>query len=147
MADPGPALTVSRVSRGLAAGDLDQDGDLDLVVVDQGTPARILLNRGADGRPWLGLRLVDATGRDAHLARAELLRDGQPPLVRIVQPSAGFAGASDPRVLFPLPAAQPATVRVTWPGGRVEEWKGLAPGGYRTLVEGTAPAPDADPPG
>ncbi|HUO85902.1 MAG TPA: CRTAC1 family protein [Thermoanaerobaculia bacterium] len=146
--DPGPALTVSRVSRGLAAGDLDNDGDLDLVIVDQGAPVRVLLNRGADGRHWLGLRLLDGAGRDALGARVDLLREGAAPLVRGVQASAGFASASDPRVLFPLAAAGSASVRVTWPSGLVELWPDLPAGAYTTLTEGSTleparPAPEA----
>jgi enediyne biosynthesis protein E4 len=136
VADPGPALSVSRVSRALAAGDLDDDGDLDLVAVDQGAPVRILLNRGADGRPWLGLRLVDRTGRDALGARVELVREEGAALVRVAQTAAGFAAASDPRVVFPLAGEGPATVRVRWPAGRVEVWEGVAVGRYSTLVEG-----------
>jgi enediyne biosynthesis protein E4 len=140
VADPGEALSVSRVSRGMAVGDLDDDGDLDLVIVDQGSPVRILLNRGADGRPWLGLRLVDRAGRDAIGARVELVRDSGVPVVRHVQTAGSYASASDPRVVFTLAAMEPGVVRVRWPSGLVETWPEVAAGRYTTLVEGTAPA-------
>jgi hypothetical protein len=138
--DPGEALSVSRVSRGLAAGDLDNDGDLDLVIVDQGAPLRILLNRGADGRPWLGLRLVDGAGRDALGARVELERASGTPLVRQVHNGGSYASASDPRVVFPLAGGEAGVVRVRWPSGRTQVWRGVAAGRYTTLVEGSAPA-------
>ncbi|MEM1207452.1 MAG: VCBS repeat-containing protein, partial [Acidobacteriota bacterium] len=65
-AGAGAAFDPSEVSRGAAFGDLDDDGDLDVVVTNNAGPVRLLRNLLGQDRPWLGLRLLDASGRDAH---------------------------------------------------------------------------------
>jgi len=138
----GASFAEPRVSRGLAAGDLDDDGDLDLVVVDLLQPARLLLDRIGQDRPWLGLRLVGGDGGGDQLgARVDLLAaDGSVLATRRAASDGGFASARDPRVLFGLgsaPAATSYAVRVTWPGGTREGFRGLAPGRYTTLRRGS----------
>ena len=73
----GPALAPLDVARGVAAGDLDNDGGVDLVVFNNSGPARVLINDGsatAAAPHWLGIRAVDTRyRRDALQARVELV--------------------------------------------------------------------------
>ncbi|MFQ5570131.1 MAG: CRTAC1 family protein [Rhodothermales bacterium] len=136
---PGDALfALAEVSRGTAYGDVDNDGDTDLVLFNNNGPARLLRNDIGQQRPWLGLRLVDAENRrDLPGTRVALLRPEAPTLWRRAHVDGSYCSAHDPRVLFGLgnTAAYDA-VRVYWPDDTVEEWNGLEPGRYHTLVKG-----------
>ncbi len=144
----GPAFVLPEVGRGLAIGDLDNDGDLDALVINNSSPARILLNQVGQDQPWLSLRLVGVYGnsgrpRDMLGARA-LLRHGGRTSLRHVHTDGSFASASDPRVHFGLGSdargkadPEPLSVRVIWPDGRVEEWTDLVPGRTTTLLQGS----------
>jgi hypothetical protein len=137
----GEPFAVAEVSRAAAFGDLDDDGDTDVVIGNTAGPLRLLLNQVGNARRWIGLRLVDEAGRDALGARAELLRDGAPALWRRVAPDGSFAAASDPRVLAGLGDGPAVTaVRVHWPDGSVERFPAPAEGRYTRLVQGSAPA-------
>jgi hypothetical protein len=141
----GSAFEPSEVSRGAAVGDLDNDGDADLVLGNNAGPARILLNRVGSENAWLGLRLLDG-GRDALGAWVEVVRDGAPSLWRRVSSGGGYASARDPRVLFGLGERGGAgtavrEVRVTWPGGAVERFAVPGIDRYSTLERGQGEAP------
>jgi hypothetical protein len=134
----GPALALSEVSRGASVGDLDNDGDPDIVVVNNGGPARVLLNAAGAGRNWLGLRLLDRPRHDAIGARATVQPPQGPPLRRRVRTDGSYASARDPRVLFGLGGwAGPADVVVDWPDGTRELFSGVAAGRYTALTKGT----------
>jgi hypothetical protein len=134
----GPAFTARRVARGAATGDLDDDGDPDVVVFYNSGPAQVLLNESPRPGRWLGIRLVE-TRRDAVHARVVLARGGRE-VARRVHTDGSYCAASDPRVLFALPAgAGPQTVRVEWPRGSVEEFRGLEPDRYWVLEPGQPP--------
>lgn len=139
----GAPFAVAEVSRGALFGDLDNDGDLDVVITNNNGPARVLLNQVGQDRTWLGLRLLTGDpGRDALGARVELIRKGLPPRVQRVRTDGSYGAANDPRVLFGLGDAEASKthpierVRVHWPGGRVEDFTGLAAGRYHELREG-----------
>ena len=131
------------MSRGALFGDLDDDGDTDVVVTHSAGPARVLQNAVGQGRPWLGVRAVVATPngavRDALGARVGLFAPGRPPLWRRAAADGSYASARDPRALFGLGGGVPApeTVRIVWPDGTVEEWDAPEPGRYVTLRQGT----------
>jgi hypothetical protein len=139
----GPAFEVSEVSRGALFGDLDDDGDTDVVVTHSAGPARVLQNAVGQDRPWLGVRAVVATPngavRDALGAKVGLFTPGRPPLWRRASADGSYASARDPRALFGLGLGEPApeTVRIVWPDGTVEEWDATQPGRYVTLCQGT----------
>jgi hypothetical protein len=133
----GTALARAQVGRGLASGDYDNDGDIDLLFLCVGEPPRLLRNDGGNKKQWLGLHLVGASGRrDAVGARATVRAGGvERTLVRIGGTS--YLSSSDPRLLFGLGEEKRAQeVEVRWPSGRRETFGGFAAGRYVTLREG-----------
>lgn len=136
-AEAGPELARLEVSRGVAVGDVDNDGRSDLLLVNNDGPARLLHNRSTADHHWLGLRLVTPTGRDALGARVEIVRRAASSLWRRVASDGSYLSANDPRILVGLgESADVSEVRVRWPDGTVETWAGLAADRYHRLVAG-----------
>ncbi|MEM6793222.1 MAG: CRTAC1 family protein [Acidobacteriota bacterium] len=134
LVDGGEAFEQRRTGRGLLFGDLDNDGDTDAVVLNNGGEARTLINAVGQDRPWLGLRVLTAEGRDALGARVRLEREEAPPLFRTVRTGGSYASARDSRLLFGLGEAPRATrAVVAWPGGRQESFAIGAVRRYQTL--------------
>jgi len=150
----GAAFQLSEVGRGAAFGDIDNDGDIDVLVGNAAGPTRLLINEVGSRNHWLGLRLVGArVPRDMYGARVAVIRPStgdqgaaggiegrpnQPTLWRRARADGSYASANDPRVLVGLgDSAQPPRIRVVWPGGRVEEFGDVAVDRYTTLKEGS----------
>ena len=70
----GEVFKLSEVGRGAAFGDVDNDGDVDVLIGNNNGPTRLLINQAANGRHWIGLRLVGVGGRDMVGARVEIVR-------------------------------------------------------------------------
>ena len=138
----GAALGLSEISRGAAFGDIDNDGDTDVVVSNNSGRARLFINEVGSRSHWLGLRLAASGGqRDMLGARVAVIRGGETRWRR-VRTDGSYASAHDPRVLVGLGgSAEPPRVRVVWPSGRVEEWNDLPVDGYTTLTEGQGAVP------
>jgi tetratricopeptide (TPR) repeat protein len=140
----GPPWRVPRVGRGMAAGDLDNDGRLDLLVVAQGAPLAYFHNRTAASHfVTLSLEGV-ASNRDGVGARVTVTCDGRRQVAQRVG-GGSYLSAPDPRLHFGLGGSDRVTsVEVAWPSGRVDHHRDLpADAGYR-LCEG-APAPEVLP--
>ncbi len=144
----GSVFTLSEVGRGAAFGDVDNDGDVDVLVGNNTGPIRLLINAVGNRHHWLGLRLVGAIGnvasvqrRDMVGARVAVIRTGMPTQWRRVHTDGSYASASDPRVVFGLAeSTESLQVRVVWPNGQVEVWSDVEIDRYITLTQGQGDA-------
>jgi hypothetical protein len=123
--------------RGVAFGDLENDGRTDLVISHLNGPVVLLRNEAPPAGHWLGVELVGRQNRD--VAGATLtLEVGQRRLTRFAQGGGSYLSANDRRVVFGLgPSEGVGRLTVAWPWGRSEHWDGLAVDRYCRLEEGS----------
>jgi hypothetical protein len=135
----GPALARAEISRGASFGDIDNDGDVDIVVTNNNGPVRLLLNQAGGGNHWLQVRLDQRPGNRFGIgAWVGVERAGGPTLWRRVRTDGSYLSASDIRAHFGLGAASAiAAVVVQWPDGQRERWTGIAADRLVTLRRGT----------
>ena len=131
----GPAFADIEASRGAAFGDLDNDGDVDIVVANSAAPVRLYRNDSA-ASAWLG---IDLRGADnAPIVGAGVWLESRQCTRRRIATDGSYASASDPRVVFGLGTdTSDQTVRVQWPNRAEERFGPLAPNRYHVLREGT----------
>jgi hypothetical protein len=111
------------VSRGLALGDVDSDGDLDALVTNTAGPARLYRNDVPKKGRWLLVRALDGK-RDAHGALVTVVA-GAKRYVRLADPGYSYLSSNDSRAHFGIPAASQAdAILVRWPGGVEERFAG-----------------------
>jgi enediyne biosynthesis protein E4 len=135
----GPAFERAEIGRGAAFGDVDNDGDTDIVVTTNGGPVRLLLNQTGKQNHWLQVSLEQSPqNRFGVGARVGVERAGSPTLWRRVHSDGSYLAASDLRVQFGLGSdARITAVVVQWPGGVSERWTDVRPDQRVTLRRGT----------
>ena len=138
-ASGGNVFDLSEVSRGSAFGDIDNDGDIDIVLTNNNGPARLLLNMVGNRQHWVGLRLVDPdANRDMLGTRVAVIPADGAPRWRRVRSDGSYASANDPRVLFGLGTTPEIDgVQAIWPDGTLETWTSVQVGQWTTLSRGT----------
>jgi hypothetical protein len=138
-ATAGPAFEQLQVGRGAAFGDIDNDGDLDILVSNNNGAVRLLLNQAGARNHWLQVRLQGASdNRQGIGARVALLRRNQTPLWRHVHTDGSYLNAHDSRVHFGLgPDPNLQGVLVQWLGGSQEVFTGIQPDTVVTLRQHT----------
>ncbi|MFO1497009.1 MAG: CRTAC1 family protein [Verrucomicrobiota bacterium] len=113
------------IGRGLAYGDIDNDGDVDLVAICAGGPVQLFRNVAARRGHWLSVRaLLEPAfgGRDAVGAEVWVQASGRQ-WSKLVQPSSSYLVSNDPRAFFGLGANAPIeNIRVLWPDGTEESF-------------------------
>jgi hypothetical protein len=133
-----PALTSpAGIYRGMAWGDIDNDGAIDLVVTSIEGPVKVLKNVAPKKGHWFGVRAIDpALKRDAIGAVVTVSAGGRK-FVGMVNPGQSYCSSGEMRVHFGLgPAATIDEIRVSWPDGKQENFPGGAADRYVTLKRG-----------
>jgi tetratricopeptide (TPR) repeat protein len=121
----GPYFSRPVVGRGVAAGDLDNDGRVDVVVVHRDGPAALLHNVTRGGH-WLGLRLRGAKSGRTPIGARVVCRAGGRSWTRWLTSGTSYLSASDPRLWFGLgSAAKIEQLEVRWPSGALQTWANL----------------------
>jgi hypothetical protein len=132
----GNGFALEKVSRGLSAGDIDNDGDLDLLVTNNGQAADVLRNDSVRANSLLVRALVRGATRDAIGARVRIMSGGRTQ-VRYVRAGASYFGQNDLRVHVGLGGATAADrIEVTWPSGRVDGIANVKANHIVTIEEG-----------
>jgi hypothetical protein len=126
----GPEFRRPEVSRGAAFGDIDNDGDVDLLVANNQGRARLLVNETARQGDWIGLVLQDRRG-ERHGAGTRLALGG---VQRRARADGSYCSTSDRRLLLPsIAGTEGATLQVTWPDGATQTLAAPPSGKYSLL--------------
>jgi len=137
-AQHGAALKKSYVGRGLAIGDIDNDGDSDLLLLNVAEPPVLLRNDGGNSNHWLGVKLVGTkSNRDGVGSRVTISAGGRQRSKQLLG-GTSYCSASDQRLLFGLGRTEKIeTLTVRWPSGQVTTLKDIASDHYVTVREGS----------
>jgi len=134
----GPGITTARSSRGLAVGDLWNDGRMSAVVSNMNEPLSLLVNQVKNENHWIGIKTVGTkSNRDGIGAKIRVSAGGR---IRVeeVRSGSSFDSNNDMRTHFGLgKAAKVDWVGIRWPSGLVERFEGLAVDGIRMVKEGS----------
>ena len=132
----GPDFQEEFVSRGSAAGDYDNDGDLDLVELNLMARARLLRNDGGNRRNWVMIHLIGTTSnRDGIGARVRLTAGGKTQ-TRLRVSTSGYLSQGDHRLHFGLGDADRIDrIEIRWPSGKLQTLEGVRANQLITVTE------------
>jgi hypothetical protein len=131
----GPGISAAHCSRGCAFGDFDNDGDLDILIVNLNEPPSLLRNDLRGGHHWLKLKLVGTqSNRSAIGARVTCIYGGKRQAQEVMAQSS-FYSCNDPRLHFGLGSSTSADLEIRWPGGARQEIKAVRADQILTIRE------------
>lgn len=134
----GPGVAEQKSSRGAAFGDFDNDGDIDVVVMNMSDRPSLLRNDLKSSHRWLKIRLEGTRSNRSAIGAVVRLEAGGQWQVQPVLSQSSFISQNDLRLHFGLGAAQRATrILVRWPSGLQEEFPGAEAGQILKLTEGS----------
>ena len=138
-----PVLKQAEVSRGVLSGDINNDGAIDLVVLNNSALPQILIGTTPKPTDWIGFDVRRPDGqRPAIGTLIELKIGSETSRIQRVRVAASYLSANDPRIIFGLRNQEPAALSAILhhPGGLSESFDGLKPGKYQTLIQGQGKA-------
>jgi len=134
--DAGDVFQQTWAGRGAAFGDLDNDGDIDIVLSNVGQNAVVLRNDGGNQQHWLQIRTVGTkSNRDGIGSRVKVVTASGLSQYFTVSPAVGYLSASDRRLTVGLGADAAASVEIRWPSGIVQTFDNVKAGQTLTATE------------
>ena len=132
----GPGIAAPHASRGCAFGDFDNDGDIDIVVMNLNEPPSLLRNDVTGNNRWIKVKLVGTKSNRSAIGARVTAHYGGKIQVQEVLSQASFYSANDLRLHFGLGSLDKADLTVRWPNGGTEQFPGLAANNLVTIKEG-----------
>jgi hypothetical protein len=143
----GPALQARASGRGLAVGDLWNDGRMSAVISNMNDPVSLLVNQAKNTNHWIAVRTVGTKSNRDGIGARITVHAGNRDYLDEVRSGSSYISNNDMRVHFGLGAAtQIDWIDVRWPSGRQERFEGLEVDKIHTLKEGTGKSTTAPPP-
>ena len=135
MEEAGPGIAAAHCSRGCAFGDFDNDGDVDMAIVNLNEPPSLLRNDVSGDGNWIKVLLIGTESNRSAIGSRVLARYGKKGQAQAVMAQSSFYSASDRRLHFGLGASVRVDLEVYWTNGHVEKISGLPSNRLVTIKE------------
>jgi hypothetical protein len=143
--EAGPGVAAPHCSRGCAFGDFDNDGDLDVLIVNLNEPPSLLRNDVTGSNNWIKVKLEGVVSNRSAIGARVLLRSdvsgASRTVAQAVVSQSSFYSANDPRLHFGLGSRRTADLEIIWPNGRRDTFKDVAANQLITIKEGVGIIP------
>jgi hypothetical protein len=120
-AEAGPAMSEAHAGRGMAFGDFDNDGDIDVLIMNMNEPPSLLRNDVSGGGHWLKVLLKGTASNRSAIGALVTVSYGERKQAQSMLAQSSYLSASDRRLHFGLGSAEKASLEVRWPNGAAEK--------------------------
>jgi hypothetical protein len=135
--EAGPGVAAPHISRGCAFGDFDNDGDVDILIVNLNEPPSLLRNDiTATGNHWLKVKLIGVKSNKSAIGARVICKYGGKQQAQEVLSQSSFFSSNDRRLHFGLGSATTADLEIRWPSGLKQTLKNVAVDRLMTITEG-----------
>jgi hypothetical protein len=144
--EAGPAIAIPHASRGCAFGDFDNDGDLDIVIMNMNEPPSLLRNDNTGRNHWLKVQVETTTSNRSGFGTRVTARYGGRVQAQELMSQSSFLSVSDKRLHFGLGPETSASLEVRWPSGATQKFPNVPANHLVTIREGTGIVATRKPP-
>jgi hypothetical protein len=134
--EAGPGIAASHCSRGCAFGDFDNDGDVDMVVINLNEPPSLLRNDIKNNLKWLKVLLIGTKSNRSAIGARVIAAYGDKIQAQAVMAQSSFYSVNDRRLHFGLGHNTHADLKIYWPNGLIEQFSHIEANQLITLTEG-----------